>query len=189
MELSFIVQILLGYSFIGFGLKYVDQAYDINVFSKKIAMLIAILTAAVMSYLSIIDVYSAMIFISLVVGMIIIRRVDNIAFVLGAAIVGALFLLFGSVFSFNWILFLVLLLSHSFEEIISDYGEKKKFKGAKHFLMHYGIQIKLVILALAVFGYLNFIYFVAFFLLDLFYLIIEWYSIKRLGYYEQRKSN
>ncbi len=180
MELLFIFQILLSYSFIGFGLKYVDQAYDINAFSKKTAIIVAIITAIIMSYISIIDVYSAMIFISLVIGMIIIKSVDNIAFISGALIVGILFLVFGNIASFSWFLFLILLLSHSIEEIISEHDEKKGFKGIKHFLMHYGVQIKSVILILVIFGYLNLIYFVAFFLLDMFYLIVEWYSLKKV---------
>ena len=78
--------IILSYGLLGAGIKYIDQAYDLGVFSKKKANLVAIPSGILMASLIISDPPSATIFFSIFVVVAVTRKIDNPAFYMGTGI-------------------------------------------------------------------------------------------------------
>ena len=78
--------LLGGYGLLGGGIKYIDQAHDVGVYSKKVALVFALLCGALMSFLIATDTFSALILTSIVVGVTFTKKIDNYAFMLGTII-------------------------------------------------------------------------------------------------------
>ena len=66
--------IILGYAFLGGALKYIDQAYDEKVFSKKTANIVAVFCIMVMGYLMVTDAPSMMIFLGMIIALIFAKK-------------------------------------------------------------------------------------------------------------------
>ena len=80
--------------FLGGSLKYIDFAYERNNLKKVIAIILSIICGYLMWFLSMEDTTSAIIFASIIIGVFISGKVDNLAFYLGTITFGAFFLRF-----------------------------------------------------------------------------------------------
>jgi len=186
--------IILSYAFIGGGLKYIDQAYDIGVFSKKKANILAIVLATLMAYLIISDPPSATIFFSIFVIVAVTRKIDNPAFYIGTGIILLLPIIFHGIMKIEWISLGILILSGIIDEIGNDWADKrKKMKrlnndnrknpnnstlkkfGEKFFLHRFAMKIG--VLVLTIFGFFQYLYLFAFLFFDMMYLLVEQYSL------------
>jgi len=186
--------IILSYAFIGGGLKYIDQAYDIGVFSKKKANILAIVLATLMAYLIISDPPSATIFFSIFVIVAVTRKIDNPAFYIGTGIILLLPIIFHDIMTIKWLPFGVLIFSGIIDEIGNDWADKrKKMKrlnndnrknpnnstlkkfGEKFFLHRFAMKIG--VLVLTIFGFFQYLYLFAFLFFDMMYLLVEQYSL------------
>ena len=164
--------LLLSYSLIGGGLKYIDQAYDAKVFSKKIAWLIAIITATVMGGLIALDAPSATILLAVIIGVAVTRKIDAYPFYLGVIIVFTMIVLINN-FKIMWTGLLPLLIAGMLDEEFNNMADKKKFPQILNTVFHYRPLMKLTVLGLAVYGMFGPIYFLAFLLFDLSYIAVE----------------
>ncbi|MBN2014445.1 MAG: hypothetical protein JW778_04640 [Candidatus Altiarchaeota archaeon] len=207
--LLFDVFIILSYAFLGGGIKYADQAYDIGVFSTKKANVVAFLSAVLMAGLMVFDSSSTVIFFSILLIVALTKKIDNMAFYVGTGIL--LFLPFvagffgvgdGNVLHLEWLPFGVLIFSGILDELGNDWADKRrklkrlnnlrngldesipKSFGEIFFLHRFTMKISLFFLTIA--GVFHFLYFFAFLVFDFVYALVEWYSFS-LKYYSLTK--
>lgn len=171
--------IFIGFIFIGFSLKFIDDAFDINSFDKKFAFFLSFPTGVIMGALTFFDFYSAIIFISLVFALFLIGKIDNIAF----KIVFLIFLpftinflySFSLIFSFNFIPVGILFFACILDEKLNEFGEKKNTILAKIFYYRPAMKISVFVLCFFVFP---FFYFFAFLSFDFAYCFAESLGVK-----------
>ena len=72
---------LITYSILGGGIKYIDDAFDTNIFSKKLAYILAPFLAVLGFYCMMINPISATILLAIVAGVFIKGKIDNLAFI------------------------------------------------------------------------------------------------------------
>ena len=186
--------IILSYGLLGAGIKYIDQAYDLGVFNKKKADLVAIPSGILMACLIISDSPSAAIFFSIFVVVAVTRKIDNPAFYIGTGILLLLPIIFHDIMTIKWLPFGVLIFSGIIDEIGNDWADKrKKMKilnndnrknpnnstlkkfGEKFFLHRFAMKIS--VLVLTIFGFFRYLYLFAFLFFDMMYLLVEQYSL------------
>ncbi|NYT12053.1 MAG: hypothetical protein GKC03_05805 [Methanomassiliicoccales archaeon] len=85
-------QLVIAFSFVSLGMliKYGDQAFDTDVFSRRSATVLAIPGGIWMGALILLDVDSATIFLGLLLALMVAAKYDNIAFKLGFLIAGGI---------------------------------------------------------------------------------------------------
>ena len=182
--------ILTGYAILGAGIKYIDQAYDLGVFSKTRANITAVLCGLLMAYFIVTDLPSMAIFLAMVIALAITRKIDNIAFYIGIGIVLLLPIVFNSLIKMNWLPFGVLVISGILDELGNDWADKRAKKRRinryqknasllqfEEKFFAYRFAMKVAILVLVILNYFDWIYLVAFMLFDLTYLLVDAYSL------------
>jgi hypothetical protein len=184
--------ILFSYAFLGAGVKYADQAYDLEVFSKTKANILAVPGAALMAYLVVFDSSSATIFFSILLVVALSRKIDNLAFYIGTGILLFLPVVFHDVLLIEWLPFGALVFSGILDELGSDWADRRRrnrrfgdMRGGlddsllrnfgERFFLH-RFAMKIAVLALSAAGFFQYLYFLAFLLFDLMYLLVEQYS-------------
>ncbi len=201
--------ILIGYALLGAGIKYADQAYDIGVFNKRKANIVAVLTAILMVLLIVFDSPSTIILLSILFTVAITKKIDNIAFYIGTGILllillTAMFLGIGDQnVSLMWLPFSVLLFSGIIDEIGNDWSDvrckKKRMYNLKNNLRNnfdnspikeflevffaHRWTLKLTLFLLTVTTFFPYLYLIAFILFDLTYALVEWYSFNIKTYH------
>jgi len=177
------VLIVLGYIIIGGGLKYIDQVYDVHVFSKRLAYVFSVVCGLLMGFLIAFDEASAVILLSIIVGEGIARKIDNISFSVVMFLSLVIPLLFYVVpviedydVHFSLLPFFLLVISGILDEFIDDIGDRRKIRA-----LTIRPLMKVMVLALTFFGFFHFIYFIAFIGFDLAYIAVNWYSYQVIG--------
>ncbi len=188
------ILILAGYALLGAGIKYIDQAYDLGIFSKRTANIIAIFSGLLMGSLIISDTTSATIFLGMFIALAVTHKIDNIAFYIGTAIILLMPFLFYNIMKIEWLPFGIIIFSGISDEVGNTWADKRvkikfvkeaigkiypkdkfQYRFAERFFMH-RFAMKVAILFLAVLGLFSYLYFFAFLLFDLMYLLVEKYS-------------
>jgi hypothetical protein len=194
-QLAHDLSILVIYFLLGAGIKYIDQAYDIRVFNKKTATIIAVPTGLLMAAIVIVDPPSATIFIAMALGLLVTKKIDNIAFQIGIVLVVLLPIFFVNLMDVFWLPFSVLFLACLADEYGNDWSDKHYLKklAKKHhktlkrteltaLIMRYRSVMKITIIGLVVTKQLAFIYLPAFLLFDLGYTLVERISFDLIPY-------
>lgn len=78
---------LISYPILGAGLKYIDDAFDERIFSKKLALVLAPFLAILWAYTMSIDPFSATILLAILVGVFLRGKIDNRAHFVGLLII------------------------------------------------------------------------------------------------------
>ena len=86
---------LLIYALLGAGIKYIDAAYDEKTVNKKIAFIIAPVLGILWAYTMLISIYSATILLAILLGVLLKKKIDNYAFLLGFFIILVIIIPFG----------------------------------------------------------------------------------------------
>lgn len=182
--------IILSYGLLGAGIKYIDQAYDIGVFNKRTANIVAIPSGILMASLIILDSPSATIFLAMFIALAITRKIDNPAFYIGSGILLLLPIILHGVMKIEWLPFGILIFSGILDEIGNDWADKRikkkmvNYSNMKDSLLHqigekfflHRFMMKIAILFLVIFSLFHWIYFFAFLFFDIMYLLVEEYS-------------
>jgi len=173
---------LAAYSILGAGIKYIDDAFDRKIFNKSIALIITPLLSLLGAYAMIIDPVSATILLAVLAGVFLKGKVDNVAFILGFALVITLVALAGIQFL---ILPLMLLATASvLDEVGNDFIDSKKDKlnmknplhiFAKYFLGHRWVM-KTAIIFLVILNMVPLFFLLAMILFDYAYVTVNAYS-------------
>jgi len=75
--------LLLSYSVLGAGLKYIDDAFDEKSFSKRKGLLLAPLLGCLWAITMLVNPYSATLLLAIVLGVLLKGKIDNLAHLLG----------------------------------------------------------------------------------------------------------
>jgi len=189
----------LSYTLLGSGMKYADQAFDIDVFSKKAATFMAIPGAILMGVLMALDASSATIFFAIVLGLALTRKVDNIAFYVGLFLLILTPIIFSKYINIQWFPFVLLLVACLGDEFTNDWSDHKIRKrnidetmGVENHislkqqimetLFQHRIIMKTMMLILVVLGAFKLIYLIAFLAFDTAYKMVEIYSFQLKKY-------
>jgi len=181
---------LASYFVIGFLLKYVDEAFDDNMYSKKKAFIVGLVLAFVGALGMVLSPTTMVVFTGLIIGLIIARKVDNPAFIAATFVLYFFFFALGGTVQpliaqqSEQAIFLLFFLAAMVEEKI-DYKKAKLFKNKRgktfSFIFEYGVMLKLC--AFLVFIVIKFdpLFFFAVLLFDLGYDLMVFLTHKRLG--------
>lgn len=183
--------LVLSYGALGGALKYIDQAFDAGVFSKKIAVLISVPTALLMGLFIVMDPSSATIFLAIVLGVGVMQKIDTLAFRLGVLILIMVPVFFREIVEIRWLPFGLLVLAGIGDEFSNDWADKmlnggaRKRPGKKALLNRASARLflqrplmKASILALTLAGFFQAVYFIAFLAFDAMYSLVAWVSTK-----------
>lgn len=172
---------LVAFAVLGAGLKYIDNAFDEQIFNKKIAYTLAPLLGVLGAYTMVMSAVSATILLAIVLGVFLKGKVDNWAFLTGLLVTIGSIILAG--IQLLILPLIVLTIGALADEIGNDLIDKNNYlHGAKRWqrlIGHFFDQrwaMKVVILSLVGIGIIPFYFFIAMFLFDEAYLCISWYS-------------
>jgi len=157
------------YFLIGLSLKAIDNLYE----RKRVLMsILAVLTAFMMGLMIISDKYSASIFLAIVLGSVLSKKVDNLAFAAGTILI-AIMVVLGQVIVVVP-LFLTLLLSAVLDEYGNTRVEKRLKKDTIFYWFRYRFSMKTCVFGTVLLNWLNPIYFIAFMIFEAGYHLGEW---------------
>jgi uncharacterized membrane protein YgaE (UPF0421/DUF939 family) len=169
--------LLASFAFIGAGIKYIDCVYDEGVFDKRVAVVLGLVCGILMGYLIGSDAQASSIFLAVIVGVAITRKIDTNPFFLGAILAFAVPLFLTKNIMIDWFPTAALVFGGVVDEIGNNRADLGMInsKFLKTFF-HYRISMEIVMLLLTAFGVFEPIYFLAFLLFDLSYHSIGGYS-------------
>jgi hypothetical protein len=183
--------LLASYPVLGAGLKYIDNAFDEKIFSKKLAYAFAPLLGILWAFSMFLDAASATILLAIVLGVLLKGKIDNWAHVIGMVVIFAVIALTGV--QILWIPLVILTLSALFDEVGNDYTDKhgylsgsKLWKKTVGYFFDQRWLTKVVILAIALVGLIPLYFFLAMVFFDYAYLGVRWYGQIRIQKRDQR---
>lgn len=175
------LQIIIPFSFISLGvlIKYGDQSFDEDCFSKDVAKALAVPCGIWMGGLILLDPNSATIFIGILLALLVASKYDNVAFKTGFLVAGAL--AFVSLLNFpnnaSYIGIVIVFMAALVDEKASDWADMKGSLNGIGMVMKERPFLKLAVLGLCVSGILSsYLYFFAFLGFDLGYSFMEKYA-------------
>lgn len=202
-------ELITGFFFImmffllGLLVKFIDDAFDEKAYPRKIALIVAPITAIFWAYVMSLDSIAALLLTAIIVGVLVKGKIDNIAF-----IIAVLSVYFAYFFIGDWnfildstllVLLVIISIAGIIDEIGNDFVDKKNIykKGILgklvHWFFEYRFVMKLTVLIFALLGFYSLIFFVAFFFWDLGYELVMHYTKyilhKRKFYYNETTNN
>jgi hypothetical protein len=166
------LSIVAAFAIIGYGLKYIDDAYDEARFSKRRAMLMAPLLVALWACVSIYDAGSATVLFAILFAVLLSGKVDNPAFKLSSiALLALLFLALMSRFSYMPLAVLTVL--GIADEKGNDYADGNRLGGLGDFFFAHRCSMKVGTLGLCLASFLPWLYLLAFLAFDLAYEVVR----------------
>ena len=177
---------LLSYTILGAGIKYIDAAFDEKTFNKKFAMFLAPFLGGLWAYTMFINPFSATILLSILLGVILKGKIDNIAHLSGVIVIIPVILLLGVELLFIPLIFLAA--AAVLDELGNDYIDEHQQLFSKNkltlFVDYFFDQrwlLKTSILFLAFLGVLPYYFFIAMIFFDYSYLAVRYISDVRQG--------
>ena len=151
----------------GFFMKYSDDLYDVN-HDLTYSTLLGIICAIASVIASLYNTDAAYIFISILIGNLIVLKVDGIHHIV-TLIVFAVVLLFAGIPDLSLIILLICILGIISDEIGHELIPTRTDNGFLNFFFEYRFVMKIVVLLLAVFGVFDIWIFVCFIMFELSY--------------------
>jgi hypothetical protein len=176
---------------LGAGIKYVDAAFDEQVFNKKRAILIAPLVGILWAFTMILHPMAATILLAVILGVLVKGKIDNVAHALGLSCIFIFYVILYIIFDGIVIYFIPLfflaaagVLDEIGNDVISynsefsnnhsfGYQFFKYFFGRRHFM-------KVALIYLFIVGGFPLYFFVAFLFFDEAYMMVALYSHSKL---------
>jgi hypothetical protein len=164
--------IVIAFAIIGFGLKYIDDAFDEETFSKRIAILMAPILVILWISLSIFDSFSATVLFAILFAVLLSGKVDNLTFKLSTiALIAVLFLTLMSRFSYGPLI--VLTVMGVADEKGNDYVDAHKTYDVGEFFFAHRCSMKVCTLGLCLASALPWLYLIAFLAFDTAYEFVK----------------
>jgi hypothetical protein len=164
-SLAYYALIIIAFAVIGAGLKYIDDAFDEEMFSKKIAMLTAPILVILWACLSIFDSISATILFSVLFAVLLSGKVDNFVFELSS--ISLVLILFLTQMSHLLLapLFVLTVMGIT-DEKGNDYVDKRRIHEVWEFFFAHRCSMKVGIFGLCMVSLLPWPYMIAFLAFD-----------------------
>nr|CAI64148.1 conserved hypothetical membrane protein [uncultured archaeon]CBH36563.1 hypothetical membrane protein [uncultured archaeon] len=155
------IAIILAFAIIGAGLKYIDDAFDEDKFSKKKAIVIAPIIVLIWICLSLFDSVSATILFSILFAVLLTGKIDNLIFKVSTiALISILFLT--QMLNLLWIPLVILILMGVADEKGNDYVDNHATLKLVEFFFSYRFCMKMGVLSLCILTLLPWLYLLAF---------------------------
>jgi hypothetical protein len=178
---------LLSYPLLGAGIKYIDEAFDENIFNKKVAMMIAPLLGLLWAYTMLIDQVSATILLAILCGVFFKGKIDNYAHVIGLLVI--LMIIFLARVDLLILPLIFLAAAALLDEVGNDTVDKYRNHFKKGNILHHFVicffehrwVMKVAILGIVFLNIIPLHFFLAMVLFDYAYVTMNWYSQVRKG--------
>jgi len=187
---------------LGLLVKFIDDAFDEKVYSRKIALILSPLTAIYWAYVMALSPVAGLLLTAIIIGVLIKGKIDNIAFVIAVLCVYSVYFFIGDWQFFLSPIYLIPLVIISIGGIIdemgNDYIDKHNlykdglFGKAVHLFFEYRFFMKLIVLIFALIGTYPLLFFFAFFMWDVGYEIVMHLSkhiLRKRKFYYDEKAN
>ena len=155
------IAIILAFAIIGAGLKYIDDAFDEDRFSKKKAIVIAPIIVLIWIGLSLFDSVSATILFSILFAVLLTGKIDNLIFKM-CAIALISILVLSQMLTLLWIPLVFLTLMGVADEKGNDYVDNHATHKLVEFFFSYRFCMKMGLLSLCILTLLPWLYLLAF---------------------------
>ncbi len=165
---SSITTILIAFGIIGGGLKFIDEAFDEDVFDKRIAAGLTPVLVVLWVWVSIVDKVSAVILFSILMGVLLTGKIDNFVFKISTFALIAFFA-FRGLFGNYLIPLLFLTLMGIVDETGNDYVDNNDANRLVEFFFLHRFSMKVGVMLLCATSYFSSIYLVAFLCFDIAY--------------------
>jgi hypothetical protein len=171
-SLIYVLTLIAAFAIIGFGLKYIDDAFDEARFSKKRAMIMAPLLVVLWACLSIYDAGAATVLFSILFAVLLSGKVDNPVFKLSS--IALLAVLFVALMSrFSYVPLVVLTVMGVVDEKGNDYVDGNRLCKLGEFFFAHRCGMKLGSLGLCLASFLPWLYLLAFLAFDSAYELVK----------------
>jgi len=172
------------YAFLGFSIKFIDQAYDEDMYSLKVANILAGMSGIVMGALMVFDSpFSTAFYLAMIISLILARKINNFAFRLGTAV--ALVTLVASLFivdiEFLWGIVLVLLVAGFVDEVMDGVAHKVTTLRPMDWFLHYRPFSDIAVILLAFVGTIGWVYLVPYYAFTFGYMMMERFTPDEIG--------
>lgn len=164
-------------------MKYIDDAFDEKIFSKKFALVLAPLLGALWVYTMVMDQFSATILLSILLGVALRGKIDNHAHIIGTAVIIAVIPLSGIDFMLLPLLFLTAaaFLDELGNDVV-DYipsDNPTLLRRTVDYMFHQRWLTKIGILFVVLLGLFPMYFFLAILLFDIAYFSVRIYGKKQ----------
>lgn len=194
--------LVLAFFILGAAVKFIDDAFDEHAYSRKIALILAPITAIFWAYIMALNPASALLLTAITIGVLVKGKIDNVAFITAVLCIYIVYFFIGSwdfILSFSYLLALIVIsVAGVIDEVGNDYIDRhnvyKKGLIGKilHLFFEYRFFMKLVVLLFVLLNYFSIVFFVAFFFWDLGYEVIMHYSkrvLRNRKFYYDKQAN
>jgi len=169
--------LLASFAFIGAGIKYIDCVYDEGVFDRRVAVLLGLLCGVLMGYVIGSDAKASAIFLAVIVGVAITRKIDTNPFFLGAILAFAVPLFLTKNIMIDWLPTAALVFGGVMDEVGNNRADLGLINSKiLRTFFHYRISMEIVMLLLVLAGVFEPSYFVAFMFFDISYHLVGGYA-------------
>jgi len=180
VELLFL---LVTYAFLGGSIKFIDQAYDEHSFDRRSANLVAILAGVVMGFLMVADSpFSTAFFVAMLISLFVAKKMDNLAFVIGALVAVGSFLLFFGQYDVILLLFPIVgfLLAGFVDELMDELAHRWELRGTMESFLTYRPFSDIALVIMVLLGVFGWVYLIPYFAFTLAYMFVESVSVNGL---------
>jgi len=164
---SSITAILIIFGFIGGGLKFIDDAFEKDIFDMRVAMVLTPIILVLWVWISVVDTVSAVILFSILLGVLLTGKIDNFIFKISTITLIAFFDLRSLGHYLMPLVFLTLM--SIADEIGNDFVDNNSVNKLVKFFFLHRFSMKFGIMLLCVTSYFPPIYLVAFLCFDIAY--------------------
>ena len=170
-----LIILIITFGFLGYAIKYIDQAYDENEFPIRSANLVAIIAGVLMGTLMAFDSpFSTAFFIAMIISLVLAKKIDNLAFAAGSIIafgMMGLFMLDTSV-TFLILPIAVFLFAGFVDEAVDGFAHKHHLGDKAEKFCHYRPFSDFALFAMIALGMFSWIYIVPYFTFTIAYMVV-----------------
>jgi hypothetical protein len=167
--------LIVTFAFLGYAIKYIDQAYDEHEFSIRSANFVAVTAGVLMGTLMAFDSpFSTAFFIAMIISLVLAKKIDNVAFAAGSAIafgMMGLFMLEANV-TFLVVPIALFLLAGFVDEIVDGYAHKHHLGNLAEKFCHYRPFSDFTLIGMMAFGMFGWIYLLPYFSFTIAYMLV-----------------
>jgi hypothetical protein len=169
------VILIITFAFLGYAIKYIDQAYDEHSYSIRSANLVAITAGVLMGTLMAFDSpFSTAFYIAMIISLILSKKIDNVAFAAGSLIAFGMmgvFMLSTSV-TFLIIPIALFLFAGFVDEIVDGYAHRHHLGYLAEKFCHYRPFIDFALFGMIAYGMFDWIYVLPYFSFTIAYMLV-----------------
>jgi hypothetical protein len=172
------------YAFLGVAIKFIDQAYDEDMYSLKTANLLAVISGIFMGILMVYDSpFSTAFFLAMIVSLVLARKIDNVAFAAGtgAAMITLVIMMFRVDVQFLWGTVVILLVAGFIDEIMDGVAHRLKMFTPMDWFLHYRPFSDIAMVLLVLTGTFSWIYLAPYFAFTIGYIMMQRFTPMELG--------